>query len=128
MAELRGEQRQAKGGKGGSGGGRGKGLMAGAPPGTVKIESSKSITYSGNKKKVVTTTKYTIRFSASLRRRNVNKIGDPITEALNDGTQNQEICPFNIPPIHVIDIIAFWAFLFFYIMFNCIYWFHYADK
>ena len=66
----------------------------------------------------------------------VNPLGNDIKddsshiEEFNEVVDNQQKknCRFNIPPIHVIDLIAFWSFLFFFLLFNCIYWVHYLAE
>ena len=81
--------------------------------------------------------------SAHLRRRNVTKkeigaiesfdaeVGNKEKadiEAFNEKVENEakKKCIFGIPPLHVVDFIAFWLFLFLYVLFNCTYWFYYA--
>ena len=48
-------------------------------------------------------------------------------EAVNEDMtiQPKKNCMVSIPPLHAIDLIAFWLFLFLYLLFNCIYWAHY---
>ena len=66
--------------------------------------------------------------SATLRRRNVTIPEIVPIEVFNEeeGNRKMKKCSFGIPPLHVIDFIAFWSFLFLYLLFNCTYWFHYA--
>ena len=72
-----------------------------------------------------TTSTYNPLAKEGLRRRNVTKIDEALTEPVE--TREKEKCIFSIPPIHVVDIISFWVFLFSYLIFNCIYWLHYLS-
>ena len=72
---------------------------------------------------------------AQLRRRNLKALNvnekeipdiEPISEDVTNQTKKNFV--FGIRPIHAVDFIAFFLFVFLYLLFNCIYWLHYLRE